>query len=80
MHWYYGGMGPSWVGWLLMILAIVVFLGGLAVVGVILMRRLHDSAAPRRDLESPLDVLAGRFARGDIDEEEYRRRRDVIRE
>jgi putative membrane protein len=80
MHWYYGGMGPHWLGWLLMVITIVVFLGGLAMVSVILMRRLHGTATPSRDVESPLDILAGRFARGEIDEEEYRRRRDLMRE
>jgi putative membrane protein len=55
-------------------------LWGLLVVGVVaLLRRRARSTSvePRRTAE---ELLAERFARGDIDEEEYRRRRDVLRE
>jgi putative membrane protein len=34
-------------------------------------------ASPRR---TPDDLLADRLARGEIDEDEYRRRRDALRE
>jgi uncharacterized membrane protein len=36
----------------------------------------HQSARSGSD---PVDVLNHRFARGEIDEEEYRKRRDILR-
>ncbi len=49
---------------------------GLFIVGGIRRRRWH-AEAPRRDAES---ALGERYARGEIDEEEYRARRAVLRE
>lgn len=76
MGWYDGGWG--WGGWLAMTLMMLVFWGGLVAVVVALVRssRPPDSRPdPSRDARAILDE---RFARGDIDEEEYRRRRDVL--
>jgi putative membrane protein len=36
--------------------------------------------SPRHVPQRPEDVLAGRFARGEIDEDEYRRRITLLRE
>lgn len=76
MGWYDGGWG--WGGWLAMTLMMLVFWGGLAAVVVALVRSSRSPDArpdPRRDARGILDE---RLARGDIDEEEYRRRRDVL--
>jgi putative membrane protein len=68
-HDHHGGWGPGpwWpLAWLL-------FWGAL-VVGVLWWRR---RPSVRRDAET---VLAERYARGDITDEEYRHRRDVLSE
>jgi len=71
MHWDYGA---GWGGWLVMTLTMVVFWGGLATVIVLLLRR--PVASPREDTSAA--ILAERFARGEIDETEYERRRQVL--
>ncbi|GAB3490104.1 SHOCT domain-containing protein [Amycolatopsis cihanbeyliensis] len=82
MHRFYDQPGPSWLGWLLMTVTMVLFWGGLISVVVVLVRRFArqapPSTGPRSD--SAEEVLAGRFARGEIDEDEYRKRRDALRE
>jgi putative membrane protein len=75
MWWYGNGMG-GW-GYGLMVGANLLLWGLLAAGVVALLRRSAGSAQPR---PTPEELLAERFARGDIDEEEYRRRRDVLRE
>jgi putative membrane protein len=81
MPWHYGPIGLGWFGWLLMIIVIAVFVGGLAAVVVTIVRKPHTTALlESHGSKSPLDVLADRFARGEIDEEEYRKRRDTLRE
>jgi putative membrane protein len=57
------------IGWLV-ILAVVV------VLAVVLVRHFTQTSRPASSAE---DVLAERFARGEIDEQEYRRRRDALR-
>lgn len=77
MWWYDGG---GW-GWVAMTATMVVFWGLLVVGAVALYRsagRSRAEADPERAAPSPERVLAERFARGDIDEEEYRRRLDVL--
>lgn len=58
-----------------MSLAMILFWGTLAVVAVWLMRRGHVPT-PRR----AANILAERFARGEIDDEEYNRRRLLLHE
>lgn len=68
-------------GWALMSLGwlVLLVLVGLAV--AVLLRHTADSgpgrAADRRD-PSPRELLAERYARGEIDDEEYRRRLQVL--
>jgi len=57
-----------------MTLSMVVFWGGLATVIVLVLRR--TAASPREEMSAP--ILAERFARGEIDEAEYERRRQVL--
>jgi putative membrane protein len=78
MGWYDGG--PGWGGWLVMTLLILSFwalviFGGLAVYRS--MRR-GDTSRPAGpgDAERLLDE---RFARGEIDVDEYRQRRELLR-
>jgi putative membrane protein len=62
-------------GWVAMTLSMVVFWGLLITLAVVLVRGLNRAAGqadgPR---PSPERLLAERFARGEIDEDEYRRR------
>ena len=73
------GWGYAWMG-----ISMVIF-WGLVIAGiVILVRYLARSEQPRGGppadrSSSPEQVLAGRFARGEIDEEEYRRRLETLR-
>lgn len=78
MMWTYG-MG--WGGWLLMSLVTAAF-WALVVVGIVaLFRGGRSSTPPARRLgdDEAQHVLDERFARGDIDAEEYRRRQQVLR-
>ena len=63
-------------GWTVMTVSMVLFWGLLILGGVLLYRGLNQPAngAPDGPRPSPHHLLAERFARGEIDEEEYRRR------
>jgi putative membrane protein len=73
------GWGYAWMG-----IGMVAF-WGLVIAGiVVLVRYLARSEQPRggppaHRPPSPEQVLAERFARGEIDEEEYRRRLETLR-
>jgi len=71
MHWsdmpFWG-----WGGWLGSTLAVLVLVGGVLVLLFLLQRRPGERDTAER-------ILAERFARGEIDEEEYRRRRQALR-
>jgi len=68
--------------WLLMGLTIMLFWGGLIVVTVMVARQLMSrSPQDRRDRSEPADplqLLDERLARGEIDPEDYLRRRDLL--
>jgi putative membrane protein len=66
-------MGRGW--WWVMGIGWLVFLGLIAVVVVLLVRRGTGSGRSA----GAEDVLAERYARGEIDDDEYRRRLDVLR-
>ena len=78
--------GAIWVVWVLMIVAIVVFWGALAWIIVTLVRHRTSPASgttpPNPWVPPPasdgLRILNERLAGGDIDEEEYTRRRALI--
>lgn len=79
--WWYDGHG-SWGGWLLMALAMLAF-WSILLAGIVLIVKstrsnsAHDTTAHEPD--DGLRVLDERFARGEIDVEEYTRRREVLR-
>lgn len=73
--------GMGWGGWLLMSVTTVAF-WAMVVFGIVaLFRGTRDSGpqSPRRDEDSAQHILDERFARGEIDAEEYHRRRQVLR-
>lgn len=74
MNWYFGGMG--WGGWLVMALAMVGF-WGLVVYGVVAITR-SDRRTSTPEHEDPLRILEQRYACGEIGEDEYRRRQEVL--
>ncbi|MGE3137924.1 MAG: SHOCT domain-containing protein [Thermoleophilia bacterium] len=76
----YGHNGDwGWGGWLVMSLTMLAFLA-LVAWGVFLVWRStahphhSDQSRPSSDRPSPQEILAERFARGEIDAEEYRAR------
>lgn len=75
MMWWNGDDWNGWA-WLAMSLSMIVF-WGMLIVGVVLVVRHSRADAPGR--EDPEDILRARFARGEIDAEEYQRRQDLLR-
>ena len=79
MGWYGGGMG--WGGWIAMVLAMLVFWGLVifAVVAIFRGTRKHEPVDPAAHRD-PSEILDERFARGEIDADEYHARRSVLRD
>lgn len=78
--WYEGGWGI--VGWFAMALMMLVFWGGVITVVVLLLRQTHTHDETNFLRPSHHDaelILNERFARGEIDEEEYAIRRTALR-
>jgi putative membrane protein len=81
MFWYHGGM-TGW-GWFVMSLSTLLFWAVLIAASVLLFRAMNRVP---RDVHhpgawnTPQQLLAERFARGEIDEDEYRRRLSVLRD
>ncbi len=59
-------------------LGMLVFLGLIAVGIVLLVRGSAAPSEPRRERSRALEILDERFARGEIDREEYEERRRVL--
>lgn len=80
MGWY-GSGAWGWAGWLVMTLVMVAF-WGLVIWGLVAIfrgsSRDTDTATPSHGRD-PMEILDERFARGEIDAEEYRARQDVLR-
>jgi putative membrane protein len=72
----YGGMG--WGGWLVGGVMMLAFFA-LVVVGVIALARGWPIGRLGVDRRTAEQVLDDRFARGEIDVEEYTRRRELLR-
>lgn len=82
MHWD-GGMGWGWAGALVGVTFMLLLIGGVVALIVVGLRASQPSQPRERGPEpSPTgaeQVLAERFARGEIDEEEYIQRRRALR-
>ncbi|MEK0097196.1 hypothetical protein WDA79_01515 [Streptomyces sp. A475] len=83
---WYGGWG--WGGWFLMAVIMILF-WGLLIAGIVALThyagRGHQSGPPSsgesgRGGWRAEELLAERFARGEIDEDEYKRRLTLLRE
>lgn len=78
MMWWYGSPMAGW-GALFMTINTVLF-WGLIILGVIaLFRYLNRGDRSTASRSTAEQVLAERFARGEIDEQEYRQRLDTLR-
>lgn len=74
-----GDATNAW-GWALMVISMVAF-WGLLVAGFVLLSGSRNSGAPPSTPRfTPEQVLAERFARGEIDETEYTGRQAALRE
>jgi putative membrane protein len=86
-YYYYDNGGTHWGLWIVMILAMLAFFGILAwaVVSIIRQRdgqRLGGAQSPPAGgggSPDPLRILDERLARGEIEIDEYTRRRDLLR-
>ncbi len=81
MVWY--GHGWGWGGWLLMTFSMIVF-WGLVIGALVALLRTGRGTGPGTPPEhhqerSAEQILAERYASGDIDEQEYHRRLEVLR-
>ena len=81
MNWYGNGMG-GW-GYALMTVSTALFWGLLIVAAIALVRYLnrssHTGGNPPVHRSTPEQLLAERYARGDIDDEEYQCRLETLR-
>jgi putative membrane protein len=80
-HYGYGN-GDHWGAWLLMFVVLLMFLGALAwtIFTLLRQRGIHPhSHTHLEDQPDALRILDQRLARGEIEEEEYKRRRDLLR-
>jgi putative membrane protein len=73
--WYFFGGGFMGLIWLLIIAGVILFV-------VFAVRGRNQGSVGQsgfnKDLEDPLAILKQRYARGEIDEEEYRRRKHEL--
>lgn len=75
--WWYGSPMGGW-GALFMTITTVLF-WGLIILGVIALFRYLNRGDRSMSRSTPEQLLAERFARGEIDEQEYRQRLDTLR-
>lgn len=72
MHWGFGMGFGMLIWWALVIIGLV-----LAVYGLIILVKGKPSKEINRNKE-PLDILKERFAKGEINEEEYEQKKDFL--
>lgn len=70
------GMHFAWLGALFFILLVVVAF----IVGVVLLATRSQGRPLQAGHEAPLDVLARRFAAGEISAEDYQKARDLLKD
>jgi putative membrane protein len=77
--WMHGGLG--W-GWMALMMVVMVLFWGAVIVGIVWLIRGAASGPWLRERsvskETPAEILDRRFAEGEISEEDYRARREVL--
>jgi putative membrane protein len=74
-----GGMMNGMMGWMFIWpLVGLVLIAALVVLSILLVRRFWNRVGERSPKDSALDVLRDRFARGELDREEFESRRQVL--
>lgn len=63
------GGGLMWIFWLILLVVLVLIIKSLAD---------SNSGSTRRQEDNPLNILKERYARGEINEEEFTRRRNEL--
>jgi putative membrane protein len=78
MWWNHGNAGAG--SWIAMSLMMLVFVGALVALGVWLLRSTRTTAdhTHAAHAQTADEVLASRFANGEIDESDYTRRRELL--
>ncbi len=80
----YGGYGGGWgwVGWIVTAVVLILIFAALITAVVFAVRYLggHRGVGGSQQARGAEDVLAERFARGEIDADEYRRRVTLLHE
>lgn len=69
----WSGMWLNWIFWLIMIILIIWGVKTLA-------GKNRDSGGKRPNEDSALEILKKRYARGEIDQEEYKEKREQLME
>jgi putative membrane protein len=77
---WYGGDGWGWGGWVLMTVGMVVFWALVITAVVLAVRYLASPRGTGANPKTAEDVLAERYARGEIDDDEYQRRLTLLRQ
>ncbi len=77
MGWYHDGAG--WGGWLVMTVAMIAFWAMVIVAVVVLFRGSKGGGQASSPHQDAMDILGQRFARGEIDEDEYHARSAALR-
>lgn len=78
MGWYHDGAG--WGGWVFMMVAMVAFWGLVALALIVIFRGTQRSDTSKSAHRDPQQILDERFARGEINDDEYQARRSVLRD
>jgi putative membrane protein len=73
----WGSMG--WGGWLIMILIVVAVWAAVVVAGIAIFRSLRKRGTVTSPTQDAARILDERFARGEIDTDEYEARREALR-
>lgn len=78
--------GVGWAGWLILVLLLLLFAGMIATLVLLVLRSgqggtpsTRHQTSPARPAGAAQQLLDERYARGEIDEEEYLHRRAVLR-
>lgn len=79
----WNGGGWGWADWLFMAMMMVIFWGAVIAAVIAFVRYSgrgpNEPPAGSEGMDQALRILDERFARGDIDAEEYAQRRDLLR-